>query len=66
MDTPPSALDSLRSVRFRETLKGYHRDDVDRYLETAAAEAERLQAWVRWSSERIAQLEGALEECRRG
>jgi len=29
MDTPPSALASLRSVRFRETLKGYHRDDVD-------------------------------------
>ena len=40
MDASQSALDSLRTVEFRETLKGYHRDDVDEYLEKAAVEAE--------------------------
>jgi len=68
MDASQSALDSLRTVEFRETLKGYHRDDVDEYLEKAAVEAEGLQEQLRQSgerlrqaAERIAQLETALE-----
>jgi DivIVA domain-containing protein len=69
MDASQSALDSLRTVEFRETLKGYHRDDVDEYLEKAAVEAEGLQEQVRQmgerlrqAGERIAQLEATLEE----
>jgi DivIVA domain-containing protein len=68
MDASQSALDSLRTVEFRETLKGYHRDDVDEYLERAAVEAEGLQEQLRQSgerlrqaAERIAQLETALD-----
>ena len=68
MDSAQSALDSLRTVEFRETLKGYHRDDVDEYLEKAAVEAEGLQEQfrqandrLRQAGERIAQLESALE-----
>ncbi len=68
MDASQSALDSLRTVEFRETLKGYHRDDVDEYLEKAAVEAEGLQEQLRQSgerlrqaAERISQLESALE-----
>jgi cell division initiation protein len=53
MDSPQSALDSLRTVEFRETLKGYHRDDVDEYLEKAAVEAEGLQEQLRQSGERL-------------
>ncbi|HEX3979863.1 MAG TPA: DivIVA domain-containing protein [Acidimicrobiales bacterium] len=69
MDASQSALDSLRTVEFRETLKGYHRDDVDEYLERAAVEAEGLQEQLRQSgerlrqaAERISQLETALEQ----
>lgn len=53
MDAAQSALDSLRTVEFRETLKGYHRDDVDEYLEKAAVEAEGLQEQLRQSGERL-------------
>ncbi len=67
MDASQSALDSLRTVEFRETLKGYHRDDVDEYLEKAAVEAEGLQEQLRQNAERlrkaaetIAQLETEL------
>ncbi len=67
MDASQSALDSLRTVEFRETLKGYHRDDVDEYLEKAAVEAEGQQEQLRQTSERlrqaaerIAQLESEL------
>lgn len=69
MDASQSALDSLRTVEFRETLKGYHRDDVDEYLERAAVEAEGLQEQLRQSgdrlrqaAERISQLEAAVEQ----
>jgi cell division initiation protein len=69
MDVAQSALDSLRTVEFRETLKGYHRDDVDDYLEKAAVEAERLQDQLRQATERlrlaaerIAELEAALKD----
>ncbi len=55
MDASQSALDSLRTVEFRETLKGYHRDDVDEYLEKAAVEAEGLQEQLRQAGERLRQ-----------
>src|SRR5664280_1501110 len=55
MDASQSALDSLRTVEFRETLKGYHRDDVDEYLEKAAVEAEGLQEQLRQNGERLRQ-----------
>jgi DivIVA domain-containing protein len=55
MASSKSALDSLRTVEFRETLKGYHRDDVDEYLEKAAVEAEGLQEQLRQTSERLRQ-----------
>jgi DivIVA domain-containing protein len=68
MASSQSALDSLRTVEFRETLKGYHRDDVDEYLEKAAVEAEGLQEQLRQTSERlrqagerISQLEASAE-----
>ena len=38
----PAALNALRTVRFRETLKGYHRDQVDQFLECAALEVGSL------------------------
>ncbi len=69
MDASQSALDSLRTVEFRETLKGYHRDDVDEYLEKAAVEAEGLQEQLRQggerlrqAAERISKLEAELEQ----
>src|SRR5580704_6437577 len=64
-----SSLDSLRTVEFRQTLRGYHIDNVDEYLERVAVDAEALQEQVRQAgerlrqaAERIAQLEGMLQE----
>jgi len=64
-----SSLDSLRTVEFRQTLRGYHIDDVDEYLERVAVDAEALQEQLRQAgerlkqaAERIAQLEGMLQE----
>ncbi len=74
MDSPTSSsqqssLDSLRTVEFRQTLRGYHIDDVDEYLERVAVEAEALQEQMRQAgdrtrqaAERIAQLEQALQQ----
>jgi len=75
MDNPKpsqqSSLDSLRTVEFRQTLRGYHIDDVDEYLERVAVEAEALQEQMRQANERtkqaaerIAQLEQMLAEQR--
>jgi len=55
MDASQSALDSLRTVEFRETLRGYNRDDVDEFLESAAVEAEGLQEQLRQAGERLRQ-----------
>lgn len=62
MDASQSALDSLRTVEFRETLKGYHRDDVDEYLEKAAVEAEGLQEQLRQTGERLRQAVERISE----
>jgi DivIVA domain-containing protein len=66
------SIDSLRTVEFRTTLRGYHMDDVDEYLERVAVEAEALQEQVRLASDRIKQaneratsLEQQLELARR-
>ena len=52
--TKPS-IDSLRTVEFRTTLRGYHMDDVDEYLERVAVEAEALQEQMRLASDRVKQ-----------
>jgi len=82
MDSPKSSnqpagssspsLDSLRTVEFRQTLRGYHIDDVDEYLERVAVEAEALQEQYRQSNERvkqaadrIAQLEQMVQQLQR-
>jgi DivIVA domain-containing protein len=74
MDSPKSSsqqssLDSLRTVEFRQTLRGYHIDDVDEYLERVAVDAEALHEQVRQSNdrmrqaaERIAQLEQVVDQ----
>jgi len=73
MDSKPSgqgsSLDSLRTVEFRQTLRGYHIDDVDEYLERVAVDAEALQEQLRQAgdrlkqaAERIAQLETMVQE----
>jgi DivIVA domain-containing protein len=52
---PMSALESLRTVEFRQTLRGYHIDDVDEYLERVAVEAEGLHEQLRQAHERVRQ-----------
>jgi DivIVA domain-containing protein len=42
------ALGSLRTVEFRQTLRGYHIDDVDEYLERVAREVEHLRHDKAW------------------
>jgi DivIVA domain-containing protein len=66
------SIDSLRTVEFRTTLRGYHMDDVDEYLERVAVEAESLQEQVRLASDRVkhaneraTSLEQQLEQARR-
>src|SRR5579863_9233369 len=41
-DAEGSALSSLRTIEFRQTLRGYHIDEVDRYLEELAIETDAL------------------------
>lgn len=70
--SPPSSLDSLRTVEFRQTLRGYHIDDVDEYLERVAVEVDALREQMRvatdrlrQAAERIVALEQELEEAHR-
>ncbi|MDA8281536.1 MAG: DivIVA domain-containing protein [Actinomycetota bacterium] len=77
MDSPESSsqqpvLDSLRTVEFRLTLRGYHIDDVDEYLERVAGEVDALREQARVSADRLRQaaerigtLEQQLDEARR-
>jgi len=53
---PSSAISSLRTIEFRQTLRGYYIDDVDEYLEQLACETDALQGGLRteaagWSRE---------------
>jgi DivIVA domain-containing protein len=41
------ALNCLRTVEFRQTLRGYHIDDVDEYLERVAVEVDTVQELLR-------------------
>jgi DivIVA domain-containing protein len=67
-----SGLDSLRTVEFRQTLRGYHIDDVDEYLERVAVEVDALRDQMRVASDRLRQaaerigvLEQQLDEAKR-
>ena len=67
-----SVLDTLKSVEFRLTLRGYHIDDVDDYLDNVEKEVRALKEQARTSAdrlrqaaERIAVLEQQLDEARR-
>src|SRR3984957_7221381 len=67
MDSPKSSrqqssLDSLRTVEFRQTLRGYHIDDVDEYLERVAIEAEALQEKMRQWGDRMRQGADGIDQ----
>lgn len=51
---------ALREVEFRQQLRGYHQDDVDKFLEEVAAGIEVLQDQVRQANERAARAEAGL------
>ncbi|MHB8264057.1 MAG: DivIVA domain-containing protein [Acidimicrobiales bacterium] len=60
-----SKIRGIRTVEFRQALRGYNIDDVDEYLEELAAEADGVFEQVRQLSEqlgqahaRVSQLEG--------
>src|SRR5579875_3107961 len=61
-----SNLESLRTVEFRQTLRGYHIDDVDEYLERVAVEAEALQEQLRQASERLRQASDRISQLEHG
>ncbi|MDP8976684.1 MAG: DivIVA domain-containing protein [Actinomycetota bacterium] len=54
MDVSP---ETIRTVEFRERLRGYNQDDVDQFLERMAAGVEILQQRLRDASQRAAQAE---------
>lgn len=62
---PMSAVESLRTVEFRQTLRGYHIDDVDEYLERVAVEAEGLQEQLRQAHERVRQATERITQLER-
>ncbi len=43
MESHGSSLEHLRTVEFRESLRGYNRDDVDDFLERVAVDVDALQ-----------------------
>lgn len=69
MDSPDQPiLETLRMVQFRFGLKGYNFEDVDKFLEKVAAEAESVLEQLRTANERlrhatecIGQLEAELQ-----
>ncbi len=61
----PSSLDSLRTVEFRQTLRGYHIDDVDEYLERVAVDAEALQEQLRQAGDRVKQAADRIAQLER-
>ncbi len=65
-DTPRSALDEIKTVAFKQGLRGYVVDEVDEFLDRAAAEVDQireqmhqLRQQLRQAGERIRQLEGS-------
>jgi DivIVA domain-containing protein len=59
MDVSPK---TLREVEFREKMRGYHPEDVDQFLEQAAASFEVLQDRLRQAIERAQRAEQAATE----
>ncbi len=64
-DTPRSALDDIKTVSFKQGIRGYVVDEVDEFLDRAAAEVDQIREQMhqmrqqlRQASERIRQLEG--------
>lgn len=64
-------LQAIEHVEFRETLRGYNRDEVDDFLEGVAGEVRRLlqelaraQEQVRTAMERVSVAEAAAEAAR--
>jgi cell division septum initiation protein DivIVA len=55
MDVTPR---ELREIDIRETLRGYHREDVEELLERSAATIEALHERVRQLSEQVKSAEG--------
>ena len=53
--------DVIRSTKFRDKLRGYHPDDVDAFLERAAAALELVQSRLAEMTERALKAEAALE-----
>ncbi len=59
MDVSP---ETIRSVEFRERLRGYNQDDVDQFLERMAAGVEILQQRLRDANERAAAAEQQAQQ----
>lgn len=64
-DTPRSALDEIKTVAFKQGIRGYVVDEVDEFLDRAAAEVDQfreqmhqMRQQLRQAGERIRQLEG--------
>lgn len=64
-DTPRSALDDIKTVSFKQGIRGYVVDEVDEFLDRAAAEVDQIREQMhqmrqqlRQAGERIRQLEG--------
>jgi DivIVA domain-containing protein len=64
-DTPRSALDEIKTVSFKQGIRGYVVDEVDEFLDRAAAEVDQIREQMhqmrqqlRQAGERIRQLEG--------
>jgi DivIVA domain-containing protein len=63
-DTPRSALDDIKTVSFKQGIRGYVVDEVDEFLDRAAAEVDQIREQMhqmrqqlRQAGERIRQLE---------
>jgi len=63
-DTPRSALDEIKTVAFKQGLRGYVVDEVDEFLDRAAVEVDQIREQMqqmrqqlRQAGERIRQLE---------
>lgn len=60
MNSVEFTSEAVRSAKFREKLKGYHPEDVDAFLERAAAALDQLSARLAETTARALKAEGAL------
>jgi DivIVA domain-containing protein len=61
MSTVEFTSDVVRSVKFRDKMRGYHPEEVDAFLERAAAALELLETRLAETTERALKAETALE-----